>query len=243
MEFHARDLCRSAKDTQFVRSIEGERILVRTDFAGLPQGKGINQVWKHYARPVYNDAVFAKLDDDDVFLETESFPSFIQSAVDNPHHVISSLTINNGASTKLIPDLWDGLHNLRIGLLDAHRSAEYADMCHRWFFQNWQTLTGQAPNLVPTEDWVSINSVAMSWKMLRRITDLLGTPSPAHISGRDFKPRNRVGDEGAANMHPRLIHTGHVCAHLTFGPQDALMSPPMLTEYRKLYQDVANQYL
>lgn len=251
VEVHLWDLCRNHDDSKYLRTLTGDRITVRRDFSGLPQGAGINQVWKHYAEPSYEGVTFAKLDDDDLFIETAAFGSFIQAAVDNPDSVISALTINNGASTDLLPEVWSGFEQLGIPLLDVHLSAEYAELSHRWFFDNWQTIIGQPPILTPVETWLSINMMAYTYEMGCTIAALIGTRSPDTIADRTFPRRNargrmsghHIGDEGAFNLQPRLIHHGMVAGHFSFGPQDELMPEALQTELRKNYTDIGRQYL
>lgn len=257
VKFHGWDLCRDPADSKYLRTIEGDRITVETAFSQLPPSRGQVRVWQHYTSAHYRDCTFVKLDDDDVFLEAGSFKAFVRAAQRHPSSVISALTINNGGSTRHIPELWEMFRSLDIPLLDVHLSAEYAEQCHRWFHQNWETLTGQPTKLVAADTWVSINCIAYTWSMGRDITRLLGTRSPDTIADRTFPRRNangrmsghKVGDEGAVNMFPILIHKGFVCGHLNFGPQvksdqhpDGMPSE-LLTELRKLYADIGQQYL
>lgn len=250
-ELHIWDLARDPEDSEYLRTIEGERITVKTAFYGPIASRGQVRVWKYYASPQYADCIFTKLDDDDLFLETDSYPSFVQAAQDNPDKVISALTINNGASTRLIPDIWALYQQLDIPLLDVHLSAEYAEQSHRWFNANWQTLAGQPAKLVPADTWVSINAIAYTWEMGCKIAALLGTRPPTVIMDREYPYRTpqgrltryKVGDEGAVNMQPVLIHQGFVAGHFSFGPQSKLMDDGLQAELRKLYADIANQYL
>lgn len=242
-ELHIWDLARSRSDSDYLRTITGDQILVRTEFAGPNPWRSFDKVWQHYAHSMYSQCVFTKLDDDDVFLEVDDYQGFLAAAIDNCDSVVSALTINNGACTPLIPEIWEGFEKLGIPLLDVHLSGAYAELSHFWFCDHWAELVGRTPELIPTEDWLSINCLALSWQALRRIARLNGTIPPPNIAGRTFTRRNRVGDEGAANMIPRLIYTGMVCGHLTFGPQEKRMSAGVLDGVRKLYADVATQYL
>lgn len=235
---------RNRKDSAYLRAIEGERIVVRTEFSQINTSSGQNRVWKHYAAtPRYRDHLFVKLDDDVVFLNTDSFGSFIQALLDNPECIVSALTVNNGASTRLIPELWARYERIGIRLLDVHLSAEYAEMCHRWFFDNWHTLTIRTSEVIPTADWVSINAIALTWPVLRQLASTLRARAPREIAGRFYTPRDRIGDEGAANLLPRQIYTGFGVAHLTFGPQDKRMSVELVAELRGHYAHIAEQYL
>jgi hypothetical protein len=64
---------------------------------------------------------------------------------------------------------------------------------------------------------------------------------PAHIAGREFNPKGRIGDEGIANTLPRMIFRGFSAVHLTFGPQ--LFSDEQLMLWRKGYAALGNRYL
>jgi hypothetical protein len=206
-------------------------------------------VWNHYTHPEYLDCVFVKCDDDVIFLETETFPGFVQAAMENPGSIISALTVNNGACTPLIPDIWAIFESMHIPLLDVHLHGEFAERCHRWFANHWETILNQPPSLVPASTWLSINCLALTHPMLCQISGLIGTQSPNQIADRTFPRLNAqghmsghlVGDEGAANLLPRLIYTGFTCSHFSFGPQH--MPTDLQTELRKQYADIAQQYL
>lgn len=263
VEFQGWDLARDPEDSKYIRSLPiRDRFCIRTDYyqGNGKASRGQCQVWSRYAKSHYRDHTFLKLDDDVSFMETLGIPGLIQSAVDNPDAVISALTVNNGCSTRHIPAVWDIYESLKptlsedptpfpelAKLLAVHRSAEYADRCHRWFHANWRTLTNQPPQLIPTEDWLSINAIAYTYQVGKRIATRIGQPSPEPvIAGR---PSRRLGDEGSANRQPRYIYTGMVAGHLTFSPQVQSernpdgMSDALLTELRKMYSDVARQYL
>lgn len=262
IEFHGWDLARDPKDSAYIRGLpERDRFRIRTEFYNpLKASIGQNQVWRSYAEAEYQNTVFIKLDDDDVFLETSGIPGLIQAATEKPTAVVSALTINNGCSTRHIPAVWDIFKQLEptlpsdptpipamAKLLAVHRSAEYAELCHRWFHDNWRTLINQPPQLIPTSDWLSINAIAYTHRVGKRIASRIGYPSPLRIvAGR---PQRKLGDEGSANLQPRYIYTGMVCGHLNFGPQIASPTNPdgmdkaLLTELRKLYADISSQYL
>lgn len=249
-------------DSEFLRSLPArDRFTIRTDFykPGTSTSNAQNRVWKHYSEARYRNTVFAKIDDDVSFLETARFAEFAQAAADNPKHVVSALTINNGCSTRHIPGIWDIFQALEPSLpkdntpfpelaklLAVHRSPEFAEQCHRWFHQNWETLVNQPGVLVPTDDWLSINAISFSHAVCRRIASRIGMVTSRVVAGR---PQRRVGDEGSANFLPRFIFTGFTAAHATFGPQVASQTNPnglsegALREIRKLYVDIATQYL
>lgn len=251
------DLCRDPQDSKYLRTITGDRITVQRAFANRTPSVGQVRVWQYYTAPKFREVMFVKTDDDLPFIETSAFGSLVEAAEQNPGSVVSALTINHGSSTPHIPDLNNMFGTLGIPLLDVHLSGQYAENCHRWFHMNWKTLINQPATLVPADTWTSINYISFDFKTGRRIAGLLGTKSPNWIMDREFPRFNargrlsghRVGDEGAVNMLPVLIHQGCVAGHLTFGPQVQSpdfpdgMAPELLTELRKLYADVARQYL
>jgi hypothetical protein len=245
-ELHIWDLSRTFEDHVFIGQIKGERITVHRHLYnhGRKPWQHFNDVWRHYGNDrSYRDHLFVKIDDDVVFLETEQFAAYLAAIEANNAAIVSAKVINNGACTATEPDLWFGLEQLGIPLLDVHKSSEYADMCHRWFFDNWRTTLGGPPALSPTQDWLSINVIGFDWRTCYDLARRLEQPSPEQIAGRTFRARSVIGDEGAANMLPRVIYEGFVAAHLTFGPQETAMTDGQLTEYRKNYADIAREYL
>ena len=254
LEFEGWDLARDPEDSKYIRALPTrDRFRIRTEFYNpVKAAFGQSQVWRCYASPEYQNTVFAKLDDDVTFIETAGFPSFLDAATANPDAVISALTVNNGCSTRHIPALWNIFEQLDLPgdktpypelakLLAVHRSTEFAERCHRWFHTNWRELINQVPQLIPTDDWLSINAIAYTHQVGRRIAKRIGKPSPERVvAGR---PQRILGDEGSANRQPRYIHTGMVCGHLTFGPQQRAAAPGQVDEWREMYADMAQQYL
>ncbi|AEK08073.1 glycosyltransferase [Mycobacterium phage ThreeRngTarjay] len=235
------NLARDPRDAAYLRTIEGDRIVVRHDFYNPSNWwASLNEVWREYARSDYKDAVFVKTDDDLAFVETDGLGDFVNLAVANPNAVISALTVNNGASTPLIPGINRGFERLNIPLLDVHMSNDYAEMAHGWFFDNWKGLI-KGRGSAPTEDWVSINLIAYTWQVGKRLGELVGTVSPRHIAGRDWREGSTLGDEGAVNMLPRIIDKGLVAAHLTFGPQQC--PDEQQDRWRARYAEIAEEYL
>lgn len=221
VRYHVWDLTRNRGDHRYVQSIEGERITVRSDFYGGNQWTGWDDVWRWYAaRPEYRDTLFVKVDDDVVYFDHSCWRSFVDITDTFRGRIVSALTVNNGASTPLIPGIAAGLDDLGVPLLDVHESNAYADMAHGWFFNNSAELLGR--DIVPrsSEDWLSINMIGMAWHTLCCVAQMVTTPSPRHIAGRDWPADFPLGDEGACNMLPRIIVDGVVAGHLTFGPQD-----------------------
>jgi hypothetical protein len=242
VEFHGWNLANTLADDQYLRSLSNsERFVVRHDFAGLRAQRRLNKVWQHYTAQVFAGTLFVKLDDDVVFLETDRFDEFIAAIEDQPDAVTSALTINNGASTRLLPGLWDRFAALDIPLLDVHKSNAYACAAHDFFFEHWRELVAEPVELVLTEDWLSINCIGMTARVLNQITNVIGRRSPQHIAGRSWSPGMRLGDEGAANLCHRRILRGFIAVHLSFGPQD--LTDSQLTAWRENYGQIAKEYL
>ncbi|AER47867.1 hypothetical protein COURTHOUSE_16 [Mycobacterium phage Courthouse] len=236
------NLARVPEDAAYLQTIQGDRITVRNDCYNPDQWwASLSSVWDKYASDEYAGTIFVKTDDDIAFLESDRFSELVDAAADNPDSVISALTVNNGASTPLIPGINEGFERLGIPRLGVHMSNAYADMCHEWFAESWGDLVGAAGERVPTSDWVSINVIAYTAGVGKKLASLIGQQSPPHISGRDWPPGSIIGDEGACNMLPRIITTGFVAAHLTFGPQHC--SERQQAAWRARYAEIAREYL
>jgi hypothetical protein len=242
-EFHVWNLTKTPQDDEYVRSISGEGITVRNDFAHLRPHLGFNAVWRHYTDDAYADSLFMKIDDDVIFIETERFGDFMDAVDANRDTVISARVINNGACTDLDADLWKLFQELDIPLLDVHQSPEYARASHDHALNSWPEQIGQPLQLVPTEHWLSINVIGFDHHMVCRIADGLGGPSPSHIAGRLFRKRSKLGDEGSVNIRPRKILQGFLAVHLYFGPQAAELTDDELDDLRKRYAQAGEQYL
>lgn len=241
VEFHLWNLARVSSDSDYINSISGERIVPCNMFAGRAAFRNLNRVWEHYTNPRFARHRFVKIDDDVVFLETERFGTFLDAIDINPDVVVSANTVNNGACTRLTPELWEGFTDLNIPLLDVHESNAYARMAHEYFLGHWPDLLERPVEMVQTEDWLSINLIGMQWPVLCQIMNRIGSRSPREIAGRFWQPSSRVGDEGAVNMLPRAVMRGFTVSHLGFGPQK--LSEQQEEDWRSRYAEVAQKYL
>jgi len=242
VEFHGWNLAHTNEDATWLKHLKvHERFHVRNDFAGPRAYTRMSQVWKFYADEEYRDTLFVKFDDDVVFIEVERFGDFLAAIPENEHTVLSAKTINNGACTALEPGLWRGFSQLRIPLLDVHMSNEYAVMSHEFMFKNWRSLMGQPLEIIPTQDWLSINFIGMDWGALHFVANRIGQRSPEHIAGRYWAPSQRIGDEGACNLIDRAILEGFLVAHLTFGPQK--IDDNQAAVLRREYEKINDEYL
>lgn len=244
VEYHIWNLAREIDDGRYLKTLAGDRIIVRNDFYGRgTPWKFFDEVFRHYTAERYADKLFVKLDDDVVFLEAARFGAFLDSVRDNRDSVISANVINNGACTALTPPLWDKFLQLQIPLLDVHLHASYAELAHQHFFDHTEDILNQQIELVPTEDWLSINLIGYDHAMGVQIADMLGKPSPRHIAGRNFRARNIIGDEGRVNMLPRKILKGFTAGHLYFGPQAKALPDDVLDIMRKQFAEIGQKYL
>lgn len=241
VEYHVWNLTRCAEDNQYVRSIRGDRITVYNDFQGDSDWGRFNDVFRHYTKDDYQDCLFVKLDDDVVFIQTDTFGDFLDIIDVNRSSVVSAKIINNGACTPTEPALYRGFRDLGVPLLDVHKHCAYANLCHEYMFGHWPDLLDQPISLIPTDDWLSINFIGYDWEMGRKLAFMLGTPSPTHIAGRNFSRTTSLGDEGAVNTLPRIIVQGFLAAHLTFGPQNPGVTT--LSRWRNGYKLIADAYL
>lgn len=243
LEFHIWNLARDSDDAEYLSSLSGDRITVRNDFYGGSPWKHFNSVFAHYARPEYSEKLFVKLDDDVIFIETDRFGAFLEAIRDHPDSVVSAMTINNGACLSEVPPLWRKFLRMGIPRLDVHLHAAFAEVAHQHFFDHADDILDQPLQLVPTEEWLSINMIGYDHQMAIEIASKLGHPSPAHIAGRNFRAKNSIGDEGRVNMLPRKILVGFTVGHLYFGPQAQQLRDDQLDGLRKQYAELGQQYL
>jgi len=241
VEFHIWNLAHNTADSDYLNTIEGDRIEVINKYGGLRAALSMGKVWMHYADPRFREALFVKVDDDIVFIQTEHFGKFLDAIEDHPEHILTAEVVNNGACTEFIPELWDDFLGLNIPLLDAHESNRYAQLAHQHMFSHWRQLTARPTSVVETEERLSINFIGFNWAMIDLMGRRIGRRSPPEIAGRTWRPGTRVGDEGAANLFPRAVMRGFTVAHLGFGPQK--LSPEQEDEWRTDYAAIGREYL
>lgn len=220
VEFHMWDLTRTHTDHHYLTTIDGDRITVNHDYFGSDPWTGWDNVWKWYAnRPEYKDALFVKVDDDVVFFDTRRWHAFVDMADTFRGNIVSALTINNGASTALLDELNTERIKLGIPILDIHEHNTFADTAHNWFFDHHAEVLDRHIKPIRSDDWLSVNMIGLSWHLVCAVAQMVKTPSPRWIAGREWPTDFPLGDEGACNMLPRIIIDGITCGHLTFGPQ------------------------
>lgn len=240
--FHGWNMARLRTDNWFIRSVTGERITIHNHiYNHRPRWLAYNDVYRYYSEPEWRDHLFIKIDDDVVFFETERFAEYLQVVDANRGIVVSADVINNGACARHQPDVWESYEELNQTQLDWHLHEESAHIAHGHFFTNWHKVLNQPIGVIPIDNWLSINMIGYDWETNNAIADRVGHPSPPLIADRDFGVKDIIGDEGAANMSPRVIVKGFTAAHLTFGPQDP--SPVTLLEWRGNYRQIGCEYL
>lgn len=241
VQCHIWDLARNEVDSDYLKTISGDRIEVKQQYGGPLASRHMNKVWTYYTDVKFQGSLFVKVDDDVVFIETEKFGDFVDAVDANPAAILTAEVVNNGACTRFMPELWSDFRSLAIPLLDVHESNEYAQLAHGFMAKNWRELVARPTTLVDTEDWLSINFIGMHWNMLDRMALRLGRRAPDVIAGRRWKTGSRIGDEGAANMFPRKVMSGFTVGHLGFGPQE--LTPEQEDHWRAQYALIGREYL
>ena len=241
VSFHLWNLARLHVDSEFIKSVEGDRIKVWNQFSGSGAIYQMARVWFHYTSNRFRDALFVKMDDDVVFVESEKFGTFVDAIEANPDKILSAEVVNNEACTPFMPKLRDEFSRLDIPLLDVHQSNEGAQLAHRFMFEEWRDLVNRPTSLVEVDTWLSINFIGMTWRTLRQMHGKIGHRCPPCVAGRDFRSGTRIGDEGAANMLDRMVMRGFTAAHLGFGPQN--LTEHQEFEWRSDYDEIAWEYL
>lgn len=242
VEFHVWNLARNADDCAYVRSLSGERITVMDDLYGDNSWRRFDDVYRHYSVSRYSGHLFVKIDDDIAFFEADRFAAFLEVVENYPGSVLSANVVNNGACTVVDPGLWKLYTALDIPLLDVHLSGDYARACHNYFLENWSAIVGRSVAVIPTQQWLSINLIGFDWATMCQIANRVGTLTPPEIAGRYFG-QTLLGDEGMANLLPRVIVGGFTAAHLSFGPQVAQIDGETWALWRSRYGDIGREYL
>lgn len=266
-QYHVWNLTRNAEDDAYIRGLHDpeRRVLVfnqlqvpntwpvgcrrklkRPKWCGCKDCRPspYEKVYEWYVgQDAYHDAVFVKLDDDIVFIETERFSEVLDVLAEHPNAVVSANVVNNVVSAKHDHELRQIIED-QVGpdasqkaWFDLHATAEFARDSHDWFLDNWQALTRssrypEVARSLPGER-VSINTICFTFPTLVRLDAVIRHPL--------FR---RMGDEGAIcnNFLPRITVTFRT-AHLYFGPQRIAMTDAELDEYRRRYAEVAKGYL
>lgn len=240
--FEAWNFCRTSEDDEYMHTLGGERMIMRHNVWRRSQGwRGMNVSYQHYTQRAFLDTVFVKIDDDVVFLETDRFGTFLDAVRANPLHVISADVINNGACSQLNPELRNMHRDMGIDLLDVHLSAQWGTAVHEYAIAHWGEMIGRSPELVPVEDWLSINVIGYTYRMAEQMARSGIARTPPLIAGREFVRGTRIGDEGVVNTLPRMVFRGFTAVHLTFGPQ--AFTDEQLALWRKGYAALGNRYL
>lgn len=267
-ELHLWDLTRDPADQRYLRGLEGAhdgRVRVMGDLHpghpidclypnGYPDGKRprgwrvckcmkhkppYEKPYRYYAnRDEYHNAVFVKIDDDVLFLETDTFSHLIGPLVSHPNRIMSANVINNSVCAKYADDAFRFQDKFGVGdpaLVEndrawwgLHEDPEFASFSHAEFLNRFER--GWRPSYVRTRpgEAVSINCIAMTHRTLCRVAGMMN---------------NRLGDEGAVDrMLPWIVKSFRV-AHLAFGPQEQAMSPILLGAIRESYTQLRKEYL
>lgn len=241
-ELHIWDVARRPDDHAWLGTVWGERITLIGDFYGYPEREAFVEIYRHYAADAYKGALFVKVDDDIVFIETELFKTFIDTVETFGGSIISADVVNNGACALLHPPLCAQFPDMDSIPLEAYQSASFARASHDWFFDEWPELIGRRLALYGTDQWLSINVIGYNWKMGCAIADGLGQTPPKRIAYR-LITQKRMGDEGMVNTLPRGILQGFTAAHLSFGPQHKQLPESYWQSVREQYRLIGKQYL
>lgn len=285
-EYHVWNLARNDSDNAYIRGLHDPdgRVLVWNDlYPGdndwpigcrrklkRPRWCGCkdcrpapySDVYAWYAaRPEYADAIFLKIDDDIVYLSTDTFGHVLDELAEHPNAVVSGAVVNNVVCAKHDPELRPILEKVynpqtQRAWFDLHAEASFARISHDWWLQDWRdhllrhsaqiiekdmqgnlvvNETNLARDTVRSEpgERVSINTIAFTYATLLRLNAVIQHPK--------FK---RLGDEGAVvqNFLPRIVRSFTSC-HLYYGPQRIDMTDEELDTYRDRYAEVAREYL
>lgn len=255
-EYHLWDLTRTPEDAAYVRAQQGERVTVHRQLhPGHPlvcngsrrcgcvaHRPPYEKSYAWYARrQEFADALFVKIDDDVVFMETDRFDGFLDVVAHYPGSVVSANAVNNVVCAKHDPDLAPLVRErFRLGAPDdrtadrawwrLHTMPEFARFSHEWFLTNRHDLRVAEPSRSRPGEQVSINTIAFTHATLMRMVGMIGREP-------------RLGDEGAVDRMLPRIASGFRVAHLTFGPQEKVMTLAELDDLRSRYAIAGKEHL
>lgn len=263
LEIHLWDLTRDPEDARYLRwlkNTQGDRVKVLDHLhpghpircikppgrprRGWPRCQCMKckppyeEPYKWYASQGENEAIYVKVDDDVLFLETDNFAHLIEPLNDNPNRIYSANVVNNVVCAKHDPVINGYIAN-RLALGDpldpandrrwwaTHTDPKFAVESHEFFLRTRTMMLGLNPMYVRPRpgEAMSINCIAFTHLTMRRLAAMMD---------------DRLGDEGAVDRLLPWIATSFHAAHLSFGPQEMKMD---LTEYRQKYNDLAGLYL
>lgn len=259
------DLTRNESDHAFVQSLHdpAARVTVRSElyevntwpigcrrdlkrprWCGCAKCKpgAYEKVYAAYAADEsYADAVLVKMDDDILFIQTETFGHLVETVLEYPRAVASALVVNNVVSAKHDPLLRAVIESAldpttQREWFDLHAQGEFAALCHGWFLRNAATLTLPQDRSVVRSlpgERCSINTIAFTHETCKRMAATMDNPL--------FR---KMGDEGTVcqNFLPRIV-TSFRTAHLQFGPQRVQIGGDEWDELRQRYRELAERYL
>jgi 3-dehydroquinate dehydratase len=246
VEIHLWNLARIPPDFYYVREIKGPQIAVHNEqYRTRPHWMGYKNVYRHYCQEEYRDAVFVKIDDDIVFIQTDRFGDFVDAITANPGAIVSANVVNNGACSRIQPGLAEAFDMTGLPLLDWHKHNAVAAMAHEHFFVHWRDMAAEPVTVHDSDDWLSINMIGCDHDTMRALEAGIGWVEgpPTVIAGRWFGNTDRRGDEGMANTFPRRIVAGMLAAHLSFAPQAVGDLSQQATAWRGVYRRIAHTYL
>lgn len=200
--------------------------------------------YKWYAaHPHYSNCTFVKMDDDVLFLETDNFDMLIEPLSEFPNRIISANVINNAVCAKYNTAWRATANTFAVGdpslpkndqrWWALHTDPEFAAFSHEGFLRcmgaGLNMAGGSAYIRTRPGEAVSINCIAFTHTTMKRLAGMMS---------------DTLGDEGAVDRCLPWIAREFIAAHLTFGPQDAVLEKTGLLErYRNDYWQLSKEYL
>lgn len=259
LEIHLWDLTRTPEDAAYIRTWESSRVLVMDHFhtghpircikppgrprRGWPRCQCLKckppyeQPYRFYAQTLADDTIYVKMDDDVLFLETDTFGNLVEPLMIYPNRIFSAMVINNVVCAKYAEDAATTASQFALGdprnpdndkrWWWMHTNSSFADAQHEDFLGSFDGETPARHWAVRTRpgEAVSINCIAFTHATMKRLAPMMN---------------DRLGDEGAVDRLLPWIVTSFRAAHLSFGPQEEKMD---LAYWREQYKQLAETYL
>lgn len=199
-----------------------------------------SEPYKYYSsNGEYRDALFVKMDDDVVFMESARFQLFIDCVNTHRRTIWSANVINNGVCAIATPGLKAEIEKAGLVKSDSIQSwwflctnVDFFRLSHEYFFKQTPSLLNQpAVAFGAPRARFSINTIGFDWETMNAISERLGL-SPT------------VNDEGVISENFDIsILGGFLACHLHYSDQRSNISDDEEGRILDRYRAIKGHYL
>lgn len=214
-ELHLWNFCRKDTDEQYIKKINKKYVKI----LNTNNKNNYNEYYEHYTHDKYPNSIIIKCDDDIVFIDVNSFESFIQKRLHDDTHVLMFANIVNNEMCAYIQYL-DGIiprdqfgefeyGHANTKLLDG----KFASDLHHYFIDNyeeWISMCIDDVYEIPDNYTISINFFSIKSKDLKFFQQ---------ICNHDLVIATDEAKLLEVTKSMNCIYKGFTVCHLGFGKQ------------------------